>query len=301
MSEIFDALVKSQREAEANRTPADGDSPSHTAANNGAPGDHRGPREIEIRPAARASVPRSRRFSRLPWDAKSASRNGPDLPFLASADGSVIGEQFRVLRARIEVVGPGTLMITSALAQEGKTLCAMNLAFALSMRADRGVILVDADLRRPSAGASFGIKKGPGLVDYLLGEARWQDCLVNTAHDGLRVLPAGRRTAMAPELLGNERMQTLVAELKRDFPQHHILFDAPPILLTADPMVIARCMDHVLLIVRAGVTPQASVSKAIQVLGVDRFLAIVLNDATDNVSDYFYYGGQYNYYVGKGT
>ena len=302
MSEIIEPLFMAQREADAQEAPMTGDSPSATPATNGeSSDDHATASELVVRAGGGPSGPRSRRFSWLPWDAKSTSRNGQEHqpPLLATSDGGVIGEQFRVLRSRIETVGPGTLMITSAMAQEGKTLCAMNLAIVLSLRIDAGVILVDADLRRPSAGASFGVKKGPGLADCLLGEARWQDCLATTTHESLHLLPAGRRTAMAPELLGSERMQTIVAELKAQFPQHYILFDAPPILLTADPMVIARCMDHILLVVRAGVTPRASVLKAIQVLGADRFLGIVLNDATDNVSDYFYYGGHYNYYFDK--
>lgn len=298
MSEISKAFPEAQRETDAQPAPMSGDSPSGAPASNGQPGAHPTPRGLAVRAGAEPSGSRNRRFSWLPWDAKRASRNGQDhhLPLVAFADGTVIGEQFRVLRSRIEAVRPGALMITSALAQEGKTLCAMNLTLALSLRIDAGVILVDADLRRPSAGMSLGVKGGPGLADCLMGEARWQDCLVTTTYDNLRLLPAGRRTAQAPELLGSERMHTVVAELKEEFPQHYILFDTPPILLTADPMVIARHMDHILLVVRAGVTPRASVLKAIKVLGADRFLGIVLNDATDSVSDYYYYGGQHNYF-----
>jgi protein-tyrosine kinase len=238
-----------------------------------------------------------RHFLRIPWSGKGTSRNGREhgLPLFAAADGTVIGEQFRVLRTRVEAAGPGTFMISSALGQEGKTLCAMNLTLALSMRIDAGVILVDADLRRSSAGVSFGITGGPGVADCLMGEARWQDCLVTTKYDGLRLLPSGRRTALAPELLASARMQTVVAELKVAFPQHYILFDTPPILMTADPLVLARHMDHVLLVVRAGVTPRAAVSKAIEALGADCFMGIILNDATDSVSDYYHYRHQYAY------
>lgn len=254
--------------------------------------------ELTVSPANDPSAASAGRSRWLPWNPTRARQNGQEypLPMLAAADGTLVGEQFRVLRSRIETVGPGTLMITSALAQEGKTLCAMNLALALSLRIDAGVILVDADLRRPSAGASFGVKGGPGLAECLIGDARWQDCLVTTTFDSLRLLPAGRRTAMAPELLGSERMQAVVAELKAQHPHHYILFDSPPILLTADPMVIARRMDHVLLVVRAGMTPRASVLKAIKVLGSDRFLGVVLNGVRDSVSDYYHYGGQHNYF-----
>jgi capsular exopolysaccharide synthesis family protein len=280
--------------------PVNGTSPTAAAADNGKSGDDPAPRELVL-PDAEQSARSRGRFGWLPWSAKGTSHNGQThhLPLVGAGDGTVIGEQFRVLRSRIETVGPGALMITSALAQEGKTLCAMNLTLALSLRIDAGVILVDADLRRPSAGASFGIRSGRGLADCLLGEAHWQDCLVDTPYENLRLLPAGRRTSVAPELLGSERMQAVVAEMKREFPRDYLLFDTPPILLTADPMVIARHMDHVLLVVRAGMTPRASVLKAIKILGAERFLGVVLNDATDSVSDYYYYGGQHQYFYGK--
>jgi len=296
MSEYFRVFLKAQR------TPLDGDS---SAASNGTNGNgaHAG------RAAARQPVVRSDEKSAgfgkgrldwlLPWTTKGEPRNGHGQPaqFLATTDGSMIGEQFRVLRSRLEALGPGAFMITSAVAQEGKTLCAINLTLALSLRIDAGVILIDADLRRPSAGGAFGVKRGPGLADCLMGEAQWRDCLASTPYDNLRVLPAGRRTAKAPELLSADCMQTLVGELKAEFPRHYILFDTPPVLLTADPMVTARHMDHVLLVVRAGRTPRASVLKAIKALGPDRLLGIVLNDTTDNVSEYYYYGAPQRYYV----
>ncbi len=244
-----------------------------------------------------------RRVPWLPWGANGTSPNGREngLPLFASADTTVIGERFRVLRTRVQAAGPGTFMISSALGQEGKTLCTMNLALALSMRIDTGVILVDADLRRSSAGVHFGVEEGAGLADCLMGEARWQDCLFTTKYDRLRLLPAGRRTALAPELLASERMQTIVAELKAAHPQHYILFDTPPILLTADPLVLARHMDHVLLVVRAGLTPRTAVSRAIESLGADCFMGIVFNDATDSIADYYHYGSRYYYGDHKGS
>ncbi len=243
------------------------------------------------------------RFRWFPWGPKSTGLNGREngVPLFASGGRTMIGEQFRVLRTRVEAAGPGTFMISSALGQEGKTLCAVNLTLALSMRIGTDVILVDADLRRSSAGVHFGVEEGPGLVDCLMGEARWQDCLITTKYERLRLLPAGRRTAMAPELLASERMQTVVAELKAALPQHYVLFDTPPILLTADPLVLARHMDRVLLVVRAGVTPRIAVSKAIQSLGANCFMGIVFNDAKDSVSDYYHYRNRYFYTGGNGS
>ena len=302
MSEIFEALQKAQREAEsrAANEPADDRGaagalePSAVSGSNGA----------RTGPAA-ASVTGSRkgRFTWRPRWWRAASRNGkvPQAsPILISPrQRSAISEQFRVLRTRIETAGPGCLMITSALDQEGKTLCATNLAVALSMSIGAGVVLVDADLRHPSVAPGLGLHSHPGLVDYLLEEADWQSCLQPTEHERLQVLPAGRGSPMSTELLGSPRMSALTTELKARFPSHFLIFDAPPLLLTADPLVLARHMDHIVLVVRAGVTPREAVLKAVHGLGAERLLCAIFNDATDALSHYYYYNGGYPY--GEGS
>lgn len=298
MSEIFEALQKAQREADAKaanpsadeRGAPDAAEPTVVAGTNGA------------RPAPVARLVTASRKSRFTWRPRwwhVASRNGqasePSPVLISPRQRSPISEQFRVLRTRIETAGPGCLMVTSALDQEGKTLCATNLAIALSMSIGAGVVLVDADLRHPSVAPGLGLHNHPGLVDYLLGDADWRDCLQPTEYERLQVLPAGRGSAMSTELLGSERMSALTAELKLSFPKHFLLFDAPPLLLTADPLVLARHMDHVVLVVRAGVTPREAVLKAVQGLGADRFLGAIFNDATENLSHYYYYNGRYPY------
>jgi protein-tyrosine kinase len=295
MSEIFEALRKAQRDADKRHAPeapvtADGAESEAPPAPAAKPAD-------AVRPAAAASPKHTqppRRFRWLRRRLGGASQNGkgaaPGAVLLAPQTGSVLSEQFRLLRTRIETVGPGTFMVTSALDQEGKTLCAANLAVTLSISLGAGVILVDADLRHPSVAKWFDVKRRPGLVDCLLGEAHWKECLRTTQRERLMLLPAGGSSAMSTELLGSDGMIRLVAELKESFPRHYILIDAPPLLLTADPLVLARHSDHVLLVVRAGATPRAAVMKAIETLGADRFLGIVFNGATENASDYYYYG-----------
>lgn len=226
------------------------------------------------------------------------ARNGhvEQLPLVTDASGSAMREQFRVLRTVLELNGPGAIMISSALDQEGKTLCSANLAVTMAMRFDTRVLLVDSDLRRPSLATYFGLTADakPGLIDCLLGEARWQDCVTATEFERLRLLPAGSSSALGPELIASQRMKTIVEELKAEYPQEYILFDTPPVLLTADPLALARHMDRCILVARAGVTPRAAVLKAAQTLG-DRLLGVVLNDASDNLSHYFHY----SYYTGS--
>jgi protein-tyrosine kinase len=214
---------------------------------------------------------------------------------------TAVGEQFRFLRTRIELAGPGTFMITSALDQEGKTLCAVNLAVVLSRPAGPGVLLVDADVRHPSLGSHFSLTSRPGLVDCLLGQASWHDCVYESGHERLKVLPAGRPSRLAPELIDSDRMAALTADLRAGFPEHYLLFDTPPVLLTADPLVIARHMDHILLVIRADVTPRAAVTRAVETLGTERILGAVFNGATRKVSQYYYYGYAYGRYPYRET
>ena len=292
MSEVFEALLKAQRDADARRQEGGTSSPSSAVDKAPAGGNGR------VATTRQPPRPPRRSFRWRVWARNGIKRNGHgyEIPWLIAPDrGTVVAEQFRVLRTRIETVGPSALMLTSALDQEGKTLCAVNLSIALAMGVGGGAILVDADLRRPSAGALFAGRDQPGLLDCLTGDARWQDCLVATSYPGLKVLPAGRPTSVAADLLASERMQSVVTELRAEYPQHRILFDTPPVLLTADPIALAPLMDHIVLVVRAGVTPRRAVSKAIEALGAEKFLGVILNDATDHLSDHYYYGGRYAY------
>jgi protein-tyrosine kinase len=301
MSDIFDALVKAQREVDDGRAAADEPRTEPSGEDSGPSAGADIESAADRNGAGRERVRVARWRNWLPSWRASRNGHGDGRPLEGSTQGGAIGEQFRVLRTRIEIEKPGTIMITSALDQEGKTLCATNLAIALSKRIGPGVILVDADLRHSSVAANFGIAETPGLADCLMGEAQWRDCLVATQHYGLRVLPAGSRTSMACELLGSERMHELTAEIKAELPYHHIVFDTPPILLTADPLVVSRYMDHVVLVVRAGMTPRAAVLKAVEALGPDRVMGIVLNDATQNISHYYHYGRKYGYHDTAGS
>jgi len=290
MSEVFEALQKAQREQDS-REAADDPAGSENGGGSASPGIERAAPSapVRLRPVQR----RRRRTGWFRWLKRTSSQNGhgaESTMLVTPNHETTTGEQFRMLRTRIEMAGPGTVMITSALDQEGKTLCATNLAVALSMRIGPGVVLVDADLRHPSVAPYFGLTGSPGLVDCLLGEARWEDCIVPTGYERLKVLPAGRRSAVAPELLGSERMGAVMSELKLHLPTSYIVVDAPPLLVTTDPMVIARQMDHILLVVRANVTPRAAVLKAVETVGANRIFGVILNDVTDALSHYYYYG-----------
>lgn len=205
-------------------------------------------------------------------------------------------EQFRFLRTHIEMRGPCSVMMTSALDQEGKTLCTVNLAIALSLMMDAGVIVLDADLRKPSLAARFGIRAERGLTDYLEGRAEWRDCLAETEYENIVLFPGGRPCVNAPELLDSQRLVGLKKELSEAYPKHYLLWDAPPLLLVADALVLARRMEHVIMVIRAGYTPRPAVLKAVESLGRERILGVVLNDVTAQLSQYYQYGRSYSAY-----
>lgn len=294
MSDIFDALRKAQRDAEAERGPENGGREQEA----GVPDSPQPPPTLAAADGRRTRRSRKRRIRWSLWSGKAPSRNGraddDGLSQFSLEHGTAVGEQFRMLRTRIESAGPGAVMVTSALAHEGKTICAVNLARALAMGLESEVLLVDADLRHPAAADVLHLRSRPGLVDYLLGESSWQECIHPSGQERLSVIPAGASSMQATELLASERMEALVIELKSQYPRHYIVFDAPPLLLTADPLVLARHMDRVLLVVRADVTPRDAVVKAIETLGADRFHGIIFNGAAQQLSRSYYPGG-YDY------
>jgi Mrp family chromosome partitioning ATPase len=155
------------------------------------------------------------------------------------------------------------------------------------------VVLIDADLRHPSTAHVLDISTTPGLVDILTGDADWHSCMQSIDENRLRVIPAGTSSSIAPELLGSPRLTALIEDVKAEFPRHYVVFDAPPLLLTVDPLVLARHVDHVLLVVRAGVTPRAAVMKAIESLGPERLRGIVFNGATAQLGHYYHYRDYY--------
>lgn len=192
-----------------------------------------------------------------------------------------LGEAYKLLRThvlhRTKREGRNTLMITSSLPNEGKTLTAINLAIAISQKIGQTVLLVDGDLRNPSIHRYLDLPSGPGLVDYLVSGDPIAESLVHP--EGLAnlvVLPAGKSTSDATELLGSPAMVELVKELKHFYPDRYVLFDLPP-LLYADPLAFAPLVDGIILVAEAGSTPREEIVRAIELLKEFPVLGFVLN------------------------
>ena len=208
---------------------------------------------------------------------------------------SAASEQYKILREQIKRLrldeGIGAFSITSPVKRDGKTTVAVNLAAVLALDYEERVILIDGDLRAPGVHSYFSVPLSPGLGDYLSSSSSMsvKDLVRDTFLPGLRIIPAGRPSHLSSELLAKENMKQLLDELRLEFPGHQIIIDSPPILSTPDPIVLARLVDGVLLVIRAGKTPRECLTKALQSLNSTKLMGIVLNGADLGFSSKYYH------------
>lgn len=200
---------------------------------------------------------------------------------IAGLEPDAFSDHIKIMRTRIlnllEKTGGNSLLVTSPLPGEGKTLTAINLAISISHEIDRTTLLVDADLRSPMINKYFGIPEGKGLSDYLRGKADIPDLLINPGIEKLTILPGGSPIPNSSELLGAPRMESLVAEMKKRYPDRFLIFDSSSLLTTADPLVFSRYIDGILLVVEAEKTPKADIEKAREMLKDKPVLGTVFN------------------------
>jgi capsular exopolysaccharide synthesis family protein len=201
-------------------------------------------------------------------------------------------EQYRHLAATLHHAqlsqGLRTLMVTSARPREGKTLTATNMALILAESYGRKVLLIDADLRRPSLHETFQLPNVSGLNEGLKAESDEKLALLEIS-EGLTLLPAGRPDPDPLSGLSSPRMKKIIGEAAAMF--DWVIVDTPPVGLIADANIIAGMVDATLLVVRAGVTPYKEAESAVATLGRARVLGIVLNGIElDHAAarDYYY-------------
>jgi protein-tyrosine kinase len=187
-------------------------------------------------------------------------------------------EQFRRLAATLHNVQSGSgirvLMVTSASPEDGKTLTALNLALVLSESYLRRVLLIDADLRRPSLGKLTGLTNAPGLTDALKAPTEQKLALLRLGRN-LTLLPAGRPDPDPMGMLTSARMRRIVEEARAEF--DWVILDAPPMGPIADANLLSEMVDGTIFVVRAGRSQYSIVQKAIDALGRERILGMVLN------------------------
>ncbi len=213
---------------------------------------------------------------------------------LAGGAGSDQGlvEQFRrlagVLHHAQQANGLSSVMITSAAPGDGKTLTAVNLALVLAESYRYNVLLVDADLRRPSISSVVDLSDGSGLSEALSATTEQKLALLPIT-PRLTLLPAGQPIANSIEALTSPRMKQILDEAATRF--DWVILDAPPVGPTADARLLTQLVGRTLFVIHAGQTQHPEVQKAIDTLGREHILGVVLNGVRDAASP-VYYGPQ---------
>jgi protein-tyrosine kinase len=213
------------------------------------------------------------------------------LMFNSAETGSV--EQYRRLAARLLTAqaenGMRLVMITSAFPAEGKTLTSANLALTLSESYKKKVLLIDGDLRRPSIHEVFHVPNVGGLNDRLDVDVNRKISLLNyTEH--LSILTAGRADSDPMSVLSGARMRRVLDEAREQF--EWVIIDTPPVALLTDAHLLSGLVDGVLLVIQSGKTPLPALQTAVQAVGRERVLGVVLNRVDDAMAHggYYYYG-----------
>lgn len=213
-------------------------------------------------------------------------------------------EQFRVIKRPLLTNafnrGPGMIkngnliMVTSALAGEGKSFCTVNLAMSIAMEMDRTVLLVDADVARPTVPKILGLGTERGLMDILHDEKLdLADVLIKTDIEKLTLLTAGRRHSHSTELLASQSMNILLKELAERYADRVVIFDSPPLLLTSEARVLASQMGQIVLVVEAETTSQQAVKETLRQIESCDVVNLIYNKAR-SFSGGEYYGYYYH-------
>lgn len=225
------------------------------------------------------------------WDIRRYS----NYPIVSLQEDSAATEQYKMLREQLKVMrreaGIRSVAITSPVKREGKTTIAVNLAAAMALEYEEKVLLVDADLRAPSIHHYFNLKVSHGLSEYLGSNSNaGLKSLVNDTHlEGLQVILAGKPTRFASELLAKDKMRQLMQQIHSELAGYTVIIDTPPVLSTADPLVLSRHIDGIIVVIRANKTPKEYLTKAMGAFNSSKIVGVVLNGADLGLAPKYYY------------
>lgn len=215
----------------------------------------------------------------------------------AREEKTAVVEEYNKLRSSLIALTKGnkflnTILLTSTVSEEGKSMTALNLAISLAKEHDHTVLLVDTDLRRPSIHKYLDIEPEVGLVHCLRDNLPIEKALIKTGVGKLVVLPAGEAVKDPVDMLSSNRMKAIVQELKERYPERYVIFDTPPALPFADAGVLAGIVDATLFVVREGKAKQEDLLKTLEDFKDHNLLGVIYNDAhtlLKNQSYYYYY------------
>jgi protein-tyrosine kinase len=208
-------------------------------------------------------------------------------------------EQFKILRTKLlfpsSGKSPRTIMVTSSMPDEGKSLISANLAISIAQSIQEHVLLIDCDIRRPRVHTQFGFGDVAGLSEHLSRGIPISSLLHKTIVDKLSILPGGRPPFNPSELVSSQQMFKLLQEVKYRYSDRFIVIDSPPPKLTAETSALSRQVDGILLVIEYGRTSREMVSDLINIVGKEKIIGIVFNKLDMRFANY--YGlGKYNTY-----
>jgi receptor protein-tyrosine kinase len=220
---------------------------------------------------------------------------------------SRIAEEFRIVKRPLlqkafakgasAVKNGHLIMVTSARPGEGKTFTSINLAMSIASERDLTVLLVDADFSAPGVMRTLYLEQGKGLTNVLLeDDVDLSDVLIRTNLPNLSILPPGPPDPLTTELLASERMGRLIEDIAARYSDRVVIFDAPPVLASSEPGVLAMHVGQTLFVVEAEETGQATVREALGMISACKNIGLVLNKTksrlgAEQFGSYYGYGG----------
>ena len=217
--------------------------------------------------------------------------------YLTTAPQSSASEAFRLVQANLRfkpVILRRTfsIMVTSAMPEEGKSTVASNLAAAFATNGTR-VALVNLDLRRPSFNAIFGQRTHNGITDFLIGDSSLEDIMVREDGRSLTVIPAGTVPPNPSELVASQKVRQMMSSLSESFDV--VIYDTPPVTLVAEALDLARHVDGLILVVDTSTVTRSALRAMNELIGNKDLviLGTVLNKVNRKGAAYRYYGAYY--------
>lgn len=216
-----------------------------------------------------------------------------------------IQEEFRHIKRKLlnNAFGPAAktlkhsnlIMVSSSNPNEGKTFISINLALSIALEQEKTVLLVDADVLRPSIHRELEFESKQGLLEYLLDEvSSLSDVIYNTNVANLKIIPAGKPHHLTNELLASTKMAMLADELAQRYPDRIVIFDCPPILGVTETPVLSSLVGQAVVVVEESKTKLEDVKKAVSHLNEDIAIGFVMNKTIRSKKDeYGYYGYGY--------
>lgn len=206
-------------------------------------------------------------------------------------------EQFKALRAKIddhfEKDGSKMLAVTSAVAEEGKSITCVNLATSLATTGRKKVLLVDADMHKTGLANGLNLKKVPGLSEFLSDGAELKEILRNTHVPRLFAIPPGSKPSSPADMIAGEKFRSLLQSARENF--DIVILDTPPVLPVADTLSLREQVDWFVLVYRARFTPYPLLKKVVSDIGEEKILGVVINRVRLTEDRYYtrYYGSYY--------